>query len=138
VQDSRTALMLAASNGNLDLVKILIDKGADINIQDKVRSFYACRGFFFTPYASLVNHTPIFRSAGCSTSPARSLGTLAVTYRNVCRGNQIARSMWKAWPLGRGTVECLHHVHVQVDSQSFWTNMRFSQGYLPTCTCTVL
>lgn len=37
VQDNRTALMLAASNGNLDLVKILIEKGANVNIQDKVR-----------------------------------------------------------------------------------------------------
>lgn len=37
LQDNRTALMLAASNGNLDLVTILIEKGADVNTQDKVR-----------------------------------------------------------------------------------------------------
>ena len=37
MQDNRTALMLAASNGNLDLVKILMEKGADVNIQDRVR-----------------------------------------------------------------------------------------------------
>lgn len=37
VQDNRTALMLAASNGNVALVRILMEKGADVNIQDKVR-----------------------------------------------------------------------------------------------------
>ena len=37
VQDNRTALMFAASNGNVDLVKVLMEKGADVNIQDKVR-----------------------------------------------------------------------------------------------------
>lgn len=51
VQDSRTALMLAASNGNLDLVKILVEKGADVNIQDKVRFMHVVA--FFIPYPSL-------------------------------------------------------------------------------------
>lgn len=36
LQDNRTALMFAASNGNVDVLKILIERGADVNIQDKV------------------------------------------------------------------------------------------------------
>ena len=35
-QDNRTALMFAAGNGSVEVVKILLDKGADVNIQDKV------------------------------------------------------------------------------------------------------
>ena len=52
MQDNRTALMLAASNGNVGLVKILIEKGADVNIQDKVRciQLYCGLKFFFTSY----------------------------------------------------------------------------------------
>lgn len=33
-QHSQTALMLAVSHGNLDMVQMLIEAGADINIQD--------------------------------------------------------------------------------------------------------
>ena len=29
-------LMFAAGNGSVDVVKILVDKGADVNVQDKV------------------------------------------------------------------------------------------------------
>ena len=36
LQDNRTALMFAAGNGSVEVVKILLDKGADVNIQDKV------------------------------------------------------------------------------------------------------
>ena len=36
LQDNRTALMFAASNGNVDMLKLLMERGADVNIQDKV------------------------------------------------------------------------------------------------------
>uniref|UniRef100_UPI0026312A47 ankyrin repeat domain-containing protein n=1 Tax=uncultured Brachyspira sp. TaxID=221953 RepID=UPI0026312A47 len=32
--DGKTALMLASSNGDLEVVKLLIDKGADVNAKD--------------------------------------------------------------------------------------------------------
>lgn len=35
--NGQTALMLAASHGKLTTVKLLLDAGADVNIQDKVR-----------------------------------------------------------------------------------------------------
>lgn len=34
--NGQTALMLAASHGKLTTVKLLLDAGADVNIQDKV------------------------------------------------------------------------------------------------------
>ena len=36
-QDRRTALMLAASSGSLELTTILVEAGADVNFRDKVR-----------------------------------------------------------------------------------------------------
>ena len=36
-QDRRTALMLAASSGTLELTTILVEAGADVNFKDKVR-----------------------------------------------------------------------------------------------------
>ena len=37
-QDGRTALHWAAINGNIDIARLLIDKGADVNIGDKLVS----------------------------------------------------------------------------------------------------
>ena len=35
-QDGYTALHRAASNGNIDIARLLPDKGADVNIKDNV------------------------------------------------------------------------------------------------------
>lgn len=35
MQHCQTALMLAVSHGNIDMVQMLLDAGADINIQDE-------------------------------------------------------------------------------------------------------
>ena len=34
----RTALMFAAEDGNMEVMKLLISAGADVNIRDKVRN----------------------------------------------------------------------------------------------------
>ena len=36
LQNGDTALMLASQAGNLECVEMLLDRGADINMQDKV------------------------------------------------------------------------------------------------------
>ena len=38
VQDGRTALMWASEGGHIEIVKSLLLRGADVNIQDKVSS----------------------------------------------------------------------------------------------------
>ena len=38
IQDGRTALMFASDNGHLPVVEYLVQQGADINVQDKVRN----------------------------------------------------------------------------------------------------
>ncbi len=35
-QDQRTALMLAACSGSLEMVSLFLEKGADVNLRDKV------------------------------------------------------------------------------------------------------
>ena len=35
-QEGRTALLLAAERGDVDVVKVLIEGGADVNTRDKV------------------------------------------------------------------------------------------------------
>ena len=35
-QDGRTALVVALHNGHMECVKVLLDRGADVNMQDKV------------------------------------------------------------------------------------------------------
>ena len=41
----RTALMLAAANGHLDMVTLLVGQGADINASDKVRFYCKCQSW---------------------------------------------------------------------------------------------
>ena len=36
LQDGRTALMMASWMGHMECVKEILDKGADVNMQDKV------------------------------------------------------------------------------------------------------
>ena len=43
VQDGRTALMWASEGGHIEIVKSLLLRGADVNIQDKVSSTKAVR-----------------------------------------------------------------------------------------------
>ena len=35
-QDGRTALMRASGSGHMECVKVLLDRSADVNMQDKV------------------------------------------------------------------------------------------------------
>ena len=42
IQDGYTALMYASENSNIDIVKLLLQAGADINIQNKVRNSSVC------------------------------------------------------------------------------------------------
>ena len=35
-QDGRTALHIAAKNGNIEVARLLLDKGADVNSRDNV------------------------------------------------------------------------------------------------------
>ena len=42
IQDGYTALMYASENSNIDIVKLLLQAGADKNIQNKVRNVYMC------------------------------------------------------------------------------------------------
>ena len=41
IQDGYTALMYASEKGNIDIVKLLLQAGADKNIQNKVRNSYS-------------------------------------------------------------------------------------------------
>ncbi len=41
-QDQRTALMLAACSGSLEMVSLFLEKGADVNLRDKVGVFNTC------------------------------------------------------------------------------------------------
>ena len=45
--------MMASKAGHIECVKVLLDKGADVNIQDKVRCHY----------------TPCICNAACTQSP---------------------------------------------------------------------
>ena len=38
LQDGKTALMKVSEEGHMDCVKVLMDKGAQVNMQDKVSS----------------------------------------------------------------------------------------------------
>ena len=40
LQDGRSPLMVVASEGNVECLQLLLDKGADVNQQDKVSSFH--------------------------------------------------------------------------------------------------
>ena len=51
LQDGQTALMLAASSGSLELVNILIECGADVNLQNKVSNDCGGRGVCSWVYA---------------------------------------------------------------------------------------
>ena len=40
LQDGWTALMMASQAGHIECVKVLLDKGAEVNMQNKVRCHY--------------------------------------------------------------------------------------------------
>ncbi|KAI0173429.1 ankyrin repeat-containing domain protein [Hypoxylon sp. FL1284] len=68
--DKKTALMYAASVGNLDLVKTLVDVGADVGLQD----YY---GYNAMRRAAMINHVDIVRvmaDNGCDVDSDRSDG----------------------------------------------------------------
>ena len=48
-QDGTTALSLAAYKGNLDVVRLLVDKAADINAPDKVNAPYGLMSLLLRP-----------------------------------------------------------------------------------------
>ena len=57
LQDGLTALMKASEAGHIDCVKVLLDKGADVNIQHKVSSaiihcVYAMQNVSISPNSS--------------------------------------------------------------------------------------
>lgn len=99
--DGRTALMFAAENGSLEIVKLLLEKGADITIKDvnewdalqyatdewnyvdSIESRNVARGYSFSPHhcslkqiIELLTPLPILVSFDTTTITPETIGKL--------------------------------------------------------------
>ena len=50
----RNVLREAAEEGDLKLVELLLDRGADVNMKTEVRSAHVSERFLFIPYVQLI------------------------------------------------------------------------------------
>ena len=50
----RNVLREAAEEGDLKLVELLLDRGADVNMKTEVRSAHVSERFLFKPYVQLI------------------------------------------------------------------------------------